>query len=249
VKQTWVEAGCFDQGSHPLENWHVEANETPRHGTCLTAGFWMDQYEVSNAQYQEFVAAGGYLQRQFWSADGWLWKGDITGPQPVPDDFSTNRQPRVWVTWYEADAYARWRGGRLPSEAEWEYAARGPKSLRFPWGDEWLPQRANTSELGVRRTMPVDEALEGRSWCGAEDLAGNVWEWTNDWFDARYYRRAPRDDPRGPLAGERRVLRGGSWGGDWTSARSPRRAADRPGFRSLALGLRTVSGDGSVLLK
>jgi iron(II)-dependent oxidoreductase len=167
----------------------------------------------------------------------------------VPAEFADPKQPRVWISWYEADAYARWRGGRLTAEAEWEYAARGPRSLRFPWGDDWLPKRANTRELGGGRPVPVNEDLDGRSWCGAEHLAGNVWEWTADWFDPHYYRHAPRDDSRGPAAGQQRVLRGGSWGGDWTSARSARRAADLPGFRSLAVGVRVAAGDASVLLK
>src|SRR5688572_3395274 len=128
-------------------------------------------YPVTNAAYEQFIADGGYKKRAFWSADGWTWvveKLEITRANDS-EGFTDPQQPRVGISWYEADAYARWRGGRLPTEAEWEYAARGPQSLIYPWGHTWDKNKANTFDGGPGVTTSVGSYENGISWCGAYD--------------------------------------------------------------------------------
>ena len=136
----------------------------------------------------------------------------------------------VGVTWYEAVAYCRWLTAsladgfeyRLPTEAEWERAARGPHGWRYPWGDEWMQDRANSEELSLERTTPVGIFPDGASAEGVLDLSGNVWEWCSDWFaEDTYAQRAGRveRDPQGPTKSEYKVLRGGSWYNDRTIVR------------------------------
>ncbi|MFO0983000.1 MAG: SUMF1/EgtB/PvdO family nonheme iron enzyme [Planctomycetota bacterium] len=144
------------------------------------------------------------------------------------------------MTWYEAEAYARWRGGRLPTEAEWEYAARGPASTLFPWGEQWDVARLNCQESGHNCTVAVAEYQGGTSWCGALQLAGNVWEWTSDWYDDLLYRRAVREDPQGPATGAHRSIRGGSWASPRSSTRCARRSSSPPAQASITIGLRVV---------
>lgn len=241
VEQVWVPPGCFRRGADPAKDPGANWYETPEHDVCLTQGFWFDKYEVTNALYQVFVHDGGYLRREYWSAEGWRWKGNRTGPDNPPG-FMDPQQPRVWVSWYEAVAFASWRGGQLPTEAQWEYAARGPESRIYPWGDQWDGSRANTSESGLRKTVAASSYENGRSWCGAFNLAGNAWEWTADWYDSQLYRQAVRDDPPGPKISTEgvmeRVLRGGAWGGPASSARAARRARDVPSYRSVTIGMR-----------
>jgi iron(II)-dependent oxidoreductase len=223
VVQVWVTPGCFRRGADPARDRHALWFETPQHDVCLSRGFWIDRFEVSNAAFARFVQETGRR---------------VADP---PAGFSAPDQPRVWVSWKEAEEYARWRGARLPTEAEWEYAARGRANRIYPWGDEWDPKRANTKEAGRKTTLPVDSHPGGASWCGAYHMAGNAWEWTADWYSAEIFRRAERRDPPGPPRGATRVLRGGSWGAPFTSARCARRANGSPEQRSVAVGFRVVS--------
>jgi formylglycine-generating enzyme required for sulfatase activity len=248
VSQVWVPAGWFRRGSDPATDfWHARVDETPQHDVEISSGFWIDENEVTNAAYEQFVADGGYQRRELWTNEGWAWKGDRSKPGvPVEPGFDGALQPRVWISWHEADAYSKWRGGRLPTEAEWEYAARGPNSSIYPWGNDWEEGRARVSHGGLRVSVPAGSHPSGVSWCGANDMAGNAWEWTGDWYDAKAYVGSVRVDPVGPSSGAERSIRGGSCGGPPASARSARRAGRPPHQPSHAVGLRVVTRDAEV---
>jgi formylglycine-generating enzyme required for sulfatase activity len=183
-------------------------DERPQHGVYLD-GFWIDRYEVTNLDYRRCVDAGGCLQPS---------NRYLGNPQ-------YDHYPVVNVSWDEARAYCQWSGKRLPSEAEWEKAARGSDGRVWPWGDAFDPSRANGCDVncaqdwrvqewndGYADTSPVGAyAPQGDSPYGASDMAGNVWEWVTDWYSESYYGQSPDSNPRGPDAGDRRVVRGGSF--------------------------------------
>ncbi|HEY6553457.1 MAG TPA: SUMF1/EgtB/PvdO family nonheme iron enzyme [Vicinamibacteria bacterium] len=215
VEQVWVPPGCYERGSDPLVDPRASADETPRHTTCISRGFWLDRYEVTNESFEAFVRAGWYRDRRHWSAPAWqvIRHDGLPYDYGFIDSFVGPRQPRVKVTWYEAEAYARWRGGRLPTEAEWEWAARGPDSRRYPWGRSFDRSLVNSAYDDRRATVPVGSFAGGRSWVGADDMAGNAAEWVADGYDPHAYRAAPQFDPSVPPGGLLRVLKGGAWGG------------------------------------
>src|SRR5258708_5493734 len=236
IVQVWVPAGTFLMGSAPRAD--ARSDEQPEHEVHIMAAFWLDQYAVTNEAYRAFIEDEGYSKRQYWSNAGWQWlaTNGITGPGDYVG-FAEAQQPRVGVSWFEADAYTRWRGGRLPTEAQWEYAARGPQSLIYPWGNDYQDKRAN---IRGTRTKPVDSFPEGKSWVGAEDMCGNVWEWVADWYDEVFYQQEIGIDPVGPTEGKTRVLRGGSWQHDKNLARSAARRHDGPASRDDYIGFRIV---------
>ncbi len=199
------------------------------------AGFWMDETEVTNRQFAEFVQATGYVtesEKQGNSAvfdfakhdwelvDGADWRHP-SGPDSNID--GEEDYPVVHVSWDDAAAYAHWAGKRLPTEAEWEYAARGGlEQAKYPWGDELTPQgsyRANVwqGEFPVEDFHRDGFASYGPvkrfppNGYGLYDIGGNVWEWVADWYDPNYYRQSPTDNPQGPSTGTQKVQRGGSW--------------------------------------
>jgi formylglycine-generating enzyme required for sulfatase activity len=177
IQQVWVPAGSFLMGSDeatiqellalnpPAWVQREFASEQPQHEVRLTAGYWIDKYEVTNQAFQAFIDAGGYTRQAFWSEAGWQWLS-----QQSPESLSRSCMgeaadlPRRCVTWYEAEAYAHWRGGRLPSEAEWEFAARGPQSLRYPWGNEFDSQLCNV--VDSQGPVAVGSYPGGASWVG-----------------------------------------------------------------------------------
>ncbi|GAB4547633.1 MAG: hypothetical protein Kow0063_42340 [Anaerolineae bacterium] len=221
----WVEvpAGPFLMGSRD-DNPLAFDNEKPQFPMELPA-YRIGRYPVTNAEFARFVEAGGYENRGFWTGAGWEWKveNDITGPERYGDEFDQAEQPVVGVSWYEAVAYCNWltralresgelaegEAVRLPTEAEWEKAARGEHGREWPWGDDFDPARANTGEAGPGHTTPVGRhSPAGDSPYGCADMAGNVWEWCATRWQDSY--RDYRDDI--DLEGAApRVVRGGSW--------------------------------------
>ncbi|MBN1921065.1 MAG: SUMF1/EgtB/PvdO family nonheme iron enzyme [Anaerolineae bacterium] len=216
--QVYVPAGEFEIGSEYGEN-----NERPVHTVTLD-GFWLDQIEVTNAQYRRCVEAGAC------AVSGFADDGRFNGPT----------QPVVGISWHDAAAYCAWVGGRLPAEAEWEYAAGGPVGRRYPWGNTRMTNLANCRESdcadGYAYTALVGSFPQGTSWVGALDMAGNVREWTADWYGP--YPSGSQVNPMGPAAGQYRVERGGSWYDGIDYARISYRNFTPPSNRYYTLGFR-----------
>ena len=246
VTQVWVPAGVFIQGTVSIDGleppaWATKelASEQPAHEVAITTGFWIDRDEVTNAAYGRFVEAGGYRDPQHWSTEGWEWRSHKDDQLPV-DCGGEPDEPRVCVTWYEAEAYANWRGGRLPTESEWEYAARGPDSSLYPWGNEWVPANANITELD--QLTGAGSYPDGASWVGALDMAGNAMEWVADWMSFTYYTADPVTDPQGPDDGRAKIEKGGWWGSTPYVARSAyRHFEDPPSYQDHHIGLRVLT--------
>ncbi|MEZ4670160.1 MAG: SUMF1/EgtB/PvdO family nonheme iron enzyme [Anaerolineae bacterium] len=256
VTQVWVPAGCFLMGSSDeqmaaaLESeppaWAARAKkyEQPQHEVCLTSGYWIDQTEVTNAAFQSFVDDEGYTSQDYWSEKGWAWlqKQDVAKLPAACEGDDVPENPRVCVTWYEAEAYAAWRGGSLPSEAQWEFAARGPESRIYPWGDEWDAALANV--VDSEGVVAVGSYPDGASWVGALDMAGNAMEWVQDWLSDVYYRDSPKDDPTGPAKGTKKVEKGGWWGSNPYVARSAyKHFEDPPTYQDHHIGFRVVTAE------
>ncbi len=180
-------------------------DEQPSHEVALDA-FWIDKTEVTNAQYQRCVAAGACTERGC----------------PEQAELAGDTQPVVCVTWEQAQAYCQWVGGSLPSEAQWEYAARGPQGTQYPWGNEFDGSRLNYCDAqcpydwadksvddGYAKSSPVGSFPSGTSWCGALDMAGNGWEWVMDFYGA--YPAERQENPLQLAGATQRVLRGGAY--------------------------------------
>jgi formylglycine-generating enzyme required for sulfatase activity len=199
----WVLPGTFQMGCVPSDT-RCEAVEKPRHEVTISKGFWMGRTEVETRSYQRYVAEDK-KSRSMPSAPMWDRK------------FNNVSHPVVGMNWEEAQAYCRWAGGRLPTEAEWEYAARaGAANEIYPLNAEDSRDKANfTGKKGndqAEYTAPVRSYDQNAF--GLYDMAGNVWEWTADWFAPDYYANSPKTDPTGPAMGRDRVARGGSWDSD-----------------------------------
>lgn len=192
IQMVPVEAGGFLMG-------HNEGitNTQPAHNVYLDA-YWIDVYEVTNGDYEQFVTETGHAWPVYWEDNNY-----------APGE---EKHPVVGVTWHDAAAYCEWNGRkRLPTEAEWEKAARGDGGLLWPWGNEWDNGKANSAESGFAHTTPVGTFDEGNSIYGAADMAGNVWEWVADWYEADYYSLGLNRNPTGPPIGQTKVVRGGAW--------------------------------------
>ena len=178
-----VPAGPFLMGL-PEKDIFAEYHEIPQRRVHLDA-YWIDVYPVTNSRFRLFLDAGGYDHPEWWHSDGWAWKRRQRIRQPRQwrrPGWDGPDQPVAGVSWYEADAYARWAGRRLPTDAEWEKAARGTDGRRYPWGEHWpTPDLANFAKV-IGRTTPVGLYPAGASPFGCLDMAGNVNNWTDDWY-------------------------------------------------------------------
>jgi formylglycine-generating enzyme required for sulfatase activity len=223
----YLPAGTFWMGSDENDP-KAGPLESPRH--AVYAGpFWIDRTEVTNAQFRLCVEAGACGPPQKASSASRLRYYD----DPQYDDY-----PVVNVTWRQARAYAAWVGGRLPSEAEWAYAARGPEGATYPWGEGTPNAGLLNYNFAVDDTTPVGSYPEGASWCGALDMSGNVWEWTSSLLQPYPYDAA--DGREDPGAEGRRVLRGGAFVGDAARVRGATRAWPAPGYWDWLCGFRVV---------
>jgi len=226
----YVPAGAFLMGS---DSGHPD--ERPPHEVYLE-GFYMDRYEVTVAEYAEFLNRRGRI----YGCDGHKC-ADVKSENPQSHIVSRGngyvaekgfeRFPVTWVSWYGADAYCRSRHKRLPTEAEWEKAARGTDGRRYPWGDEFDPAKANAG--GRSGPEPVGSYPDGVSPYGLYDMAGNVWEWVEDW-----YHPYPGSSYSSPFFGKYKVVRGGSWNHPYVDARTTSRDFAHPARRIGVVGFR-----------
>ena len=202
-----IPEGWFLMGSPEGEG---DSDEHPQHKVWVDA-FWIDRCEVTNAQYEKFMKATGHRAPRYWDNDS----------------FNKPDYPVVGVSWDDAVAYCNWAGKRLPTEVEWEKAARGGLVGKdYPWGDNISHDNANYDGTGGRdrwdNTSPVGSFPPNGY--GLYDMAGNVYEWCADWYDEDYYRSSPERNPKGPNTGDRRLLRGGSWVGSTNGLRCASRS-------------------------
>jgi serine/threonine-protein kinase len=232
----YVPAGEFLMGLSDADG-QADDDEKPQH-TVYLDGYWIDRTEVTNAEYRKCVEAEACRKPGCWDDENYN----------APD------QPVVCVTWDDAQSYATWVGGRLPTEAEWEKAARGADGRIYPWGDEFDGSRLNycdrnctvdwkdtSADDGYAVTAPVGSYPAGASPYGALDMAGNVWEWVADRYEEGYYARSPARNPQGPDAGDYRVLRGGAFDDGERFVRCAARGMRGPDFWLRLNGFRLVA--------
>ncbi len=216
-----VPAGEFVMGSE-----EGGFDEKPPRPVYVDA-FEINQYEVTQSEYAEFVRATGH-------------RSPLSRYLKNIESFNDQNQPVVYVTWEDAGAFCRWRGGRLPTEAEWEKAAKGADASAWPWGSEPKPTFANF--LGAddqsHYTSVVGSFEQDKSPYKVYDMAGNVREWVQDWYDEHYYRQAPNRNPKGPDQGDMKALRGGSWNDSAVSGRTSSRMKMFPDYRDTTVGFR-----------
>lgn len=263
-----VPAGRFVMGC-AVGDSGCEAHERPRHEVRLTRDVWLTRTEITVGGYAAFIEATAYRTQadrtgrgRDWNQDKgeWEWVSGLTFRRPYADGIVADQSwPAVQVAWADADAYCRWAGGRLPTEAEWEYGARGGRDgEKFPWGDAPVPrvvgrQHANGPDEQNLRLFPRWDVFPGYddgyarlapvgtlapNGFGLLDMAGNAWEWVHDWHQADYYRASPSDDPSGPASGVARVVRGGSWGYAPKQHRNSERGYAEPDFWTSTFGFR-----------
>lgn len=216
-----VPAGEFVMGSE-----EGGFDEKPPRRVYVDA-FEINRYEVTQYDYAEFVRATGH-------------RSPLSRYLKNIESFNDQNQPVVYVTWEDAEAFCRWKGGRLPTEAEWERASKGTDAAAWPWGSEPKPIFANFlgADDQIHYTAAVGSFEHDKSPYQIYDMAGNVREWVQDWYDEHYYRRAPNRNPKGPEQGDMKTLRGGSWNDSAVSGRTSARMKMFPDYRDTTVGFR-----------
>ena len=235
-----ISEGEFTMGTNDVgSGWHQgNPNESPEHKVRLGA-YLMDQYEVTIERYAKFMEGAGHPAPPLWDEEAVTSAGD---------------RPVVGVDWADAAAYCKWAGKRLPTEAEWEKAARGTDGRRYPWGEMqpfvdianynrglWVSYAVTLVPVtsGIKG-MSIRHGLKegGKSPYGLFHMAGNAAEWVNDWYDREYYKGSPKENPKGPAESEKKVLRGGSWGDPPRNIRVTARFSATPDYRDQSIGFR-----------
>ncbi|HNW83628.1 MAG TPA: formylglycine-generating enzyme family protein [bacterium] len=244
-----VPAGSFQMGCNEAVDDQCDSDESPYHEMTLSA-YKIDKYEVTAGEYQKCVDAGDCNNSNESEPHYYTTTDD---PSCNLGATGKGDHPMQCVSWYGAKAYCEWKGLRLPTEAEWEKAARGTEGAKYPWGNEpevsceyaiMAPYIAETDEYdngcGTDSTWVVGSKEKGKSPYGAYDMIGNVWEWTNDWYGETYYETTPSENPAGPESGGNRVLRGGSWSNssDYNLLRASSRASTTPDSWNTYYGFR-----------
>jgi formylglycine-generating enzyme required for sulfatase activity len=216
-----VPDGAFEMGCHQAVDPNCNPDEMPYHTVSLLA-FRIDRTEVTQAEYAACVATGA-----------------CTVPAASYDPVATPDLPVSYVSWFQADTYCRAQpGGSLPTEAQWEKAARGTDDRIYPWGDDPPTcELANFADCGGA-VVPVGMYPAGASPYGALDMAGNVAEWVDDWYDAGFYAVSPSEQPTGPTTGTDKIKRGGDYSRDAVDVRASRRGTPPPGDTEAEKGFR-----------
>lgn len=220
-----IPAGPFLRGS---EDGNYD--ESPQREVYLEE-YFIDEYPVTNAEYKKFIDETGYTAPYV----GKIWSEKYDW---IDDNYPEGKgnHPVVLVTFEDALAFCEWAGKRLPTEAEWEKAARGKDGRTWPWGNSWDPGKCACS--GTGDTAAVGRFSGGKSPYGCQDMAGNVWEWTADWYNDMYYKVSAIENPQGPDSGEHRILRGGAWIHGAFSVRCAMRFHKPPGYCDNYIGFR-----------
>lgn len=230
VTMVTIEAGEFLMGNPEGVG---RADEWPQRSVYLDT-FAIDEVEVTNERYMAFVATTGHRN-----------PSNPYGTGPLLSAKGIEQLPAVQITWYDAKAYCSWAKKRLPTEAEWEKAARGSDGRKFPWGNQAPTlKRANFDrEWEEEKTFhPVGTLPDGDSPYGVKDLSGNAREWVQDWYDAEYYKHAPDRNPRGPEKGIVRSIRGGSWHSPVSDITTSARGRGGFALQTHGTGFRCVRG-------
>lgn len=240
-----------------------EPNESPEHKVIIS-DYYIDKYEITNTQFEKFVTATGYKTDAEKTGKGWVWIDgelkEVSGANwrnPEGDGIGIKDRmhcPVVQISWSDAKSYAEWVDKRLPTEAEWEKAARGTDGRIYPWGNDWIASATNNIVTGPCSACPVADNEAGKSPYGCYHMSGNVAEWCADWFDEIYYHQSNiGDNPKGPKEGKSHALRGGSWvlakKGLFTTARQPGHFDNQTNFWSNYIGFRCVKDVDKELLK
>jgi formylglycine-generating enzyme required for sulfatase activity len=224
-RMVYVPAGNFTIGCVRKIQRRCDKDEMPARQIYLDA-YFIDAYEVTNQEYSKCVSAGACTKKD---------------PR---NGFDDPQQPVGGVTWFQSISYCSFAGKRLPTEAEWEKAARGTDARSYPWGNQApscdlaVFDNKKSDGCGKGATWPVGSMQAGKSPYGAFDMAGNVWEWVNDWYSVDYYNWMPDKNPKGPDIGQYRVFRGGAWESPYYYLRSSYRVKIMPDYQHHHIGFR-----------